>query len=299
MENPTVFISYSHDSEEHKAWVLKLATDLRTHGVDAILDQWDLRLGTDLRFFMENGLSSSHLVLCVCSEDYVQKVNNGKGGSGYEGSIMTQALLQNATANYIIPIVRNNTSKQKVPFALGSKLYVDFSDDSQYFPKYQELLERIYGEDVKRKPPLGDNPFSPLHTAEIDVKTKIAMDLYCNPAMSGNVTFRHDNNNGKYILGTGEYKFVTNWSTCGIDSIYAYGLAGRVGWKDELKRFPTLAEVYDFDFTSSTRRLQKGDVFVYRNEHEHFVAIKIGNVYSRSHGNQYDELSFEYIILTK
>lgn len=298
MENPTVFISYSHDSEEHKAWVLKLATNLRTHGVDAILDQWDLRLGTDLRFFMENGLSSSHLVLCVCSEDYVQKVNNGKGGSGYEGSIMTQALLQNATANYIIPIVRNNTSKQKVPFALGSKLYVDFSDDSQYFPKYQELLERIYGEDVKRKPPLGDNPFSPLHTAEIDVKTKIAMDLYCNPAMSGNVTFRHDNNNGKYILGTGEYKFVTNWSTCGRDSIYAYGLAERVGWKDELKRFPTLEEVCDFDFTSSTRRLQKGDVFVYRNDHEHFVAIKIGNVCSRSHGDQYDELSFEYRILT-
>ena len=62
MENPTVFISYSHDNDEHRAWVLKLATDLRYHGVNAILDQWDLRIGTDLRFFMENGLSASTLV---------------------------------------------------------------------------------------------------------------------------------------------------------------------------------------------------------------------------------------------
>ena len=82
MENPTVFVSYSHDNDEHKAWVLKLATDLRSHGVNAILDQWDLRLGSDLRFFMEQGLSNSNLVLCICSEAYVQKADSGRGGSG-------------------------------------------------------------------------------------------------------------------------------------------------------------------------------------------------------------------------
>ncbi len=46
-QNPKVFISYSHDSDEHKKWVLNLATKLRRHGVDAILDQWDLRIGQD------------------------------------------------------------------------------------------------------------------------------------------------------------------------------------------------------------------------------------------------------------
>jgi histidyl-tRNA synthetase len=39
MSAPSVFISYSHDSAEHKAWVLKLATDLRAAGIDASLDQ--------------------------------------------------------------------------------------------------------------------------------------------------------------------------------------------------------------------------------------------------------------------
>lgn len=61
---PKVFISYSHDSEEHKNWVLKLSCDLIKHGVDVILDQWDVRLGDDLPFFMEQGLTSSNLA-CV------------------------------------------------------------------------------------------------------------------------------------------------------------------------------------------------------------------------------------------
>ena len=136
MDNPTVFISYSHDNEDHKSWVLKLASDLRSHGVNTILDQWDLRLGSDLRFFMENGLSDANLVLCICSESYVNKVNSGSGGSGYEGMIMTQSLLQNAKTEFVISIVRNNTSSQKVPLAFGSKLYIDFSDDSQYVARY-------------------------------------------------------------------------------------------------------------------------------------------------------------------
>ena len=178
MENPTVFISYSHDNDEHRAWVLKLATDLRYHGVNAILDQWDLRIGTDLRFFMENGLSASTLVLCVCSENYVRKVDTGTGGSGYEGMIMTQGLLQNAKAEYVIPIVRNNPSAKKVPVAFAGKLYTDFSDDSKYDSKYQELLERIYGEDTKKKPPLGNNPFSSTTAHTIDIRTNIEKDLY-------------------------------------------------------------------------------------------------------------------------
>lgn len=124
MDNPTVFISYSHDDAQHEAWVLKLATDLRSHGVNAILDQWDLRLGSDLRFFMENGLSASNLVLCICSEEYVKKVNSGLHGAGYEGMVMSQTLLSNAKSEFIISIVRNINSTQKVPLAFGSKLYI-------------------------------------------------------------------------------------------------------------------------------------------------------------------------------
>ena len=46
-EHPKVFISYSHDSPEHRRWVSELGAKLRHSGVDAILDQWDLGPGDD------------------------------------------------------------------------------------------------------------------------------------------------------------------------------------------------------------------------------------------------------------
>ena len=81
---PRVFVSYSHDTEIHKNWVLGLATRLVANGVDVILDQWDLTLGCDLPRFMETGLTAAERVLAVCTEPYVEKANAGLGGVGYE-----------------------------------------------------------------------------------------------------------------------------------------------------------------------------------------------------------------------
>ncbi|WP_221192193.1 toll/interleukin-1 receptor domain-containing protein [Microbulbifer rhizosphaerae] len=71
---PRVFISYSHDSAAHKEWVLNFATTLRSRGVDAILDQWDLRPGDDLPHFMETELAKSDFATMICTERYVNPV---------------------------------------------------------------------------------------------------------------------------------------------------------------------------------------------------------------------------------
>lgn len=242
---------------------------------------------------MENGLSDANLVLCICSESYVNKVNSGSGGSGYEGMIMTQSLLQNAKTEFVISIVRNNTSSQKVPLAFGSKLYIDFSDDSQYVARYQELLERIYGEDSKKKPPLGENPFSQSVAQQIEIKTKIESVKYHSPEMDGKVIFRFDNNNGAYVLGNGEYSFDTRWSRAGNDSIHAYGL---LGFDPAITAFPSIEELPSLDFSSRSRTIRTGQIVVFENMKHHFVAIKLGKVYSSGHGFPYDEMSFEYHI---
>ena len=293
MDNPTVFISYSHDDKQHEAWVLKLASDLRSHGVNAILDQWDLRLGSDLRFFMEHGLSASNLVLCICSGMYVQKVNSGIGGAGYEGMIMSQSLLSNANSEFVISIVRNNSSPQKVPLAFGSKLYIDFSDDAQYIAKYWELLERIYGEDSKKKPPLGKNPFSARLSEAIAVKTEIEKALYHSPAMDGVVTFLFDNNDGVYTIGNGEYAFDTRWSRSGNNSIHAYGLIGYIPGETVI---PSLERLYNYDYSSKARTIKTGEIVIFQNLNHHFAVVKLGPVKSSSHGNLHDEMTFEYHI---
>ena len=89
MSLPKVFISYSRDSEDDKRWVRQLAERLRSDGVDVILDQWDLGLGSDVTEFMEHHLSTSDRVLIICTEEYVRKANTLKGGVGYEHMIIT------------------------------------------------------------------------------------------------------------------------------------------------------------------------------------------------------------------
>ena len=100
---PKVFISYSHDSQEHKDWVLTLSTRLQANGVNVILDQWDLTLGSDLPRFMESGLTDADRVLSVCSGAYVKKSNDGIGGAGYEKMILTGELMKNLASDKVIP----------------------------------------------------------------------------------------------------------------------------------------------------------------------------------------------------
>lgn len=45
IDAPQVFMSYSHDDEAHRAWVLQLSTRLRSNGVDVCLDRWNVTLG--------------------------------------------------------------------------------------------------------------------------------------------------------------------------------------------------------------------------------------------------------------
>lgn len=57
---PVVFVSYSHDSPQHKQWVAELASRLqREGGADVILDQWDTELGDDLAAFLDHASSSA------------------------------------------------------------------------------------------------------------------------------------------------------------------------------------------------------------------------------------------------
>jgi hypothetical protein len=217
---PKVFVSYSHDTEVHKDWVLSLATRLVANGVDVILDQWDLTLGSDLPRFMETGLTTAQRVLAVCTEPYVTKANVGRGGVGYEKMILTAQLMHDISADRIIPIIRNNILVPPVPTFLSSRVYIDFRDDLAYEARYAELLRDIHGQQSKPRPPLGPNPFTSVPAPSAPL-ISFGPERYVSPAMSGTVMFDYSNNNGRYVLGAGDMAFETAWSGGGT-SIHAY-----------------------------------------------------------------------------
>ncbi|MFV1883526.1 MAG: toll/interleukin-1 receptor domain-containing protein [Balneola sp.] len=168
MVPPRVFVSYSHDSAKHKEWVLNFATTLRQRGIDAVLDQWDLKPGDDLPHFMETELEAADFILMICTNTYVEKANTGKGGVGYEKMIITSNLLSKIDESKIIPIIRQEGTADR-PIFLKTKLYIDFSNDSETEYKLDEIIRTLLNSPLYIKPEIGRNPFKELKESTPDL----------------------------------------------------------------------------------------------------------------------------------
>lgn len=287
---PKVFISYTYDSPEHEKWVEKLARNLcNPGGVDVIFDKWDARLGDNLPFFMEQGLSNAHLVLCICSDKYVQKANKGLGGAGYEKKIMSQIFMKDANKEFVIPVMVNNTTKELPIFLSGDK-YIDFSSND-YYGSFRDLLYRIHGKDKELKPNISTNPFlNKGFLNELDEKINLSQVEFQSHETSGHVTFDYKRNSGIYNIGTNEYTFTLSFTECGYKSIYAY--------RDRVKYigiannniYPTIDEIKDIDFSSRCREVSVGDIFVVVNQNGKVAAVKIVDITKKSNNYLLAEL---------
>lgn len=174
MQTPKVFISYSHDNEEHSNWVYHLACKLIENGVDVVLDQWDIQLGSNILKFMEKGLSSSDRVLVICTDNYNKKSNEGLGGVGYEKNILTAELFQQQDTTKFIPCIRGVTSCTKTPICLSTRAYIDFTNESIFSENLKQLLHELFGVPLKPKPILGKSPFI---TPEEDSRPSIGVNI--------------------------------------------------------------------------------------------------------------------------
>lgn len=298
MPAPKVFVSYSHDTNQHKDWVLALATRLVANGVDIVLDQWDLTLGSDLPRFMEQGLSAAHRVLAVCTEPYVNKANAGRGGVGYEKMILTAQLMQDITSDRIIPVIRSNSLTTPVPIFLSSRVYIDFRDDLAFEPKYAELIRDIHGQEVKPRPPLGTNPFDSAITSTAPV-ISFGSERYISPTFEGKATFDYSNNNGRYVFGAGDMAFETAWSRAGSGSIHAYTdppSIRSVAIADGVTEINDVKDATQYDPSSRIRTPHVGEILVWQNTAGYFLATKLVSVIVRSPGATHDEITVEYKI---
>ena len=139
MEPPKVFISYSHDSDEHKKWVSDLTDKLRENNIEVMIDQTGLRLGSNLTMFIEK-LRSVDRVLVVCTDNYVQRANDRKGGVGYEADIITAEIFKNLQTEKFIPIIRQSSNEEKAPIFLETRIYIDFTDDEKFDENLKKLI---------------------------------------------------------------------------------------------------------------------------------------------------------------
>jgi TIR domain len=155
---PTVFISYSWDSADHRAWVRRLAGDLRAAGVDAWLDQWEVQLGDDVTEFMERSVSQADYVLLVCTEQFARKANERRGGVGYEQAVVTSELLNSQpTRGRYICVLRQGTPSSAIPRYMQTRLWLDCRDDGDYNNALQQILIHVLRRYDAQKPLLVPN----------------------------------------------------------------------------------------------------------------------------------------------
>lgn len=279
-ENPTLFISYTHDNEEHKSWAMKLAYDLiDPWNIDVKIDQLHSRAGSNLNYFMEQGIYKNKMILCICSDNYVEKVNDRQGGAGFEGNLISSRIIEDITNDNIIPILRNNTTS-KLPYILSGKQYINFTSDDEYITSLGELVKRLWNEDKAKIPAVkGGNPFRNNIATEMKISTKMQEIQSRNIDMQGNVEFDISTNNGIYNIGIAEYAFSLKWSSRGNSSVFNYSDPKNIesiGHSNSLKSFPPTSQISNY-FTIHPRIViaQEGEFIVYANRWGNIAVVKM------------------------
>lgn len=142
---PRVFISYSHDSEEHRAVVLSLCERLRKDGISADLDQYVKGTpSVGWPRWMRDRLQNSDFVILVCTENYYQRfwgeAAEGRGVS-FEGAIVTQDLYGRHGENTkFIPVTLAKDASKFVPEQLRATTSYELTSEVAYQALYDYLL---------------------------------------------------------------------------------------------------------------------------------------------------------------
>jgi formylglycine-generating enzyme required for sulfatase activity len=155
---PRVFISYSHDSAEHRRRVLELSNRLREDGVDCHIDQYEVSPPEGWPRWMERRIQEADFVLIVCTEIYARRfagtapAGEGKGAK-FEGVVITQTLYQKEMHNErFIPVVFSaEDARHHRPALLdGATFYrVDEAEG------YEKLYRHVTNQPAVIKPVLG------------------------------------------------------------------------------------------------------------------------------------------------
>jgi Effector-associated domain 2/SEFIR domain len=155
---PRVFISYSHDSTQHKDLVLRFAERLRKDGIDAQIDQYVKgRPPGGWPRWMLDKLDWAEFVLLICTETYYrhfrghEELGTGKGVD-WEGQLITLELYQaKSRTTKFVPVIFVSQNKEFIPEPLRDHPYRLDSEDS-----YQELYSFLTGQSGVPLPELGE-----------------------------------------------------------------------------------------------------------------------------------------------
>lgn len=146
-----VFISYKWEDQGHNAWVERFANDLRSAGIDAQLDKWEVRFGDSFTDYMTSRIAEADIVLFVMTSRsvYAAEAPTGEGGAVKFEIQMAKSRSIAGERMRLIGVYREGN---KTAAHLRDHRYADFRDDSQYESSLKELVDDLLGRE--KRPPL-------------------------------------------------------------------------------------------------------------------------------------------------
>jgi hypothetical protein len=143
-----VFISYSHDSVQHKERVLRFTQRLRKDGIDAQIDQYvGGRPPGGWPRWMFDKLDWADFVLLICTETYYRRFRGHEGpdigkGADWEGQLITLEIYNSKSrATKFVPVIFESGDRGFIPEPLSDQFYLLDSED-----RYRELYGVLTGQ---------------------------------------------------------------------------------------------------------------------------------------------------------
>jgi hypothetical protein len=157
-----VFISYSHDSDDHDNRVLALADALRASGIAAVVDQYYPNPPEGWPHWMERNFDAADYVLMICTGAYHDRVTRsqpvGTGlGAQWEGGHIYNILYADPNlGDRFIPVLIDGASKDYIPQPLRGHTRYAINDFTLSDPGYEALYRHLTGQPATPEPPLGN-----------------------------------------------------------------------------------------------------------------------------------------------
>jgi len=124
---------------------------------------------------MEQSVFKADRVLMICTETYVKKADEGKGGAGYEAMIVTGELIKNLGTSKFIPIIRQKKNSYLLPLSIGTRYSANLSEDHNYDAECDALIRTLKNKPIFEKPALGKSTIDK-QTEETESQTTVSID---------------------------------------------------------------------------------------------------------------------------
>jgi len=165
---PRVFVSYAHDTEDHKTLVLRLCQVLRSQGVDARLDTYDANERRDWYVWYIDQVSRADFVLVIASRGY-RTAGDGQAAATCSRGVQSEAALlrdlvhadRPTWTRKILPVVLPGRSVDEIPLFLQPYFGSHYVVAEVSASGVEELLRTITRQPAHPQPDLGNIPALP------------------------------------------------------------------------------------------------------------------------------------------